>query len=487
MDIKKKWGLFLLFNLALWSVIPLLRLSLPMDTQEAIVWGKYSLLGTTKHPPFSGIIAYYFYLLFGRTDGVMYLLSQIFVVLGLVYIYRLAVFFVGKTKAVLASMLQFGVIYYNFSSVEYNVNVISLALWPMCAYYFWRAYQENKWKDWLLFGILCGVNLLNKYTAALQIVSVGVFILTTEKGRRLFVNGRAYSAVLCAAAVLLPHIWWLAEHNFEMLNYILLRNSSTKIMASEWRHVLYPLKFAGGQLLFAAAAVLSYTGFYRFSEKNVKPDLKKAESKFLLICGLLPLAVFMTISLIAGTPLKSMWGFPCLFLTGISLLYFWPVKADEAKITRYSAVMAVWSLVFAAAYGIQCLVTSSERFRTDCPVMVQMLEQKWKDYTGGKELAYVGADVWFADMLALYGTTEIRPMVWLSPESNPWFDAEDFARKGALVVTSNYAEYMKYKNRYQDKLTDPKNIKIAYTSFFGRIKTRDMFYGFYNVKEVPHD
>ena len=61
MDIKKKWGLFLFFNLMLWSVVPLLRLSLPMDTQEAIVWGKYSLLGTTKHPPFSGIIAYYFY------------------------------------------------------------------------------------------------------------------------------------------------------------------------------------------------------------------------------------------------------------------------------------------------------------------------------------------------------------------------------------------------------------------------------------------
>ena len=87
MNIKKKWALFLLFNLALWSVVPLLRLSLPMDTQEAVVWGKYSLLGTTKHPPFSGIIAYYFYLLFGQSDGVMYLLSQIFVLLGLIYIY----------------------------------------------------------------------------------------------------------------------------------------------------------------------------------------------------------------------------------------------------------------------------------------------------------------------------------------------------------------------------------------------------------------
>ena len=136
MEIKRKWTLFLLLNLLLWSAVPLLRLSLPMDTQEAIVWGKYSLLGTTKHPPFSGIIAYYFYLLFGKADGSMYLLSQIFVAIGLVYVYKLASLFVDKNKAVLASMLQLGVIYYNFSSVEYNVNVISLSLWPMSAYYF---------------------------------------------------------------------------------------------------------------------------------------------------------------------------------------------------------------------------------------------------------------------------------------------------------------------------------------------------------------
>lgn len=37
--------------------------------------------------------------------------------------------------------------------------------------------------------------------------------------------------------------------------------------------------------------------------------------------------------------------------------------------------MACWSLLFAFAYGMQCLTTTSERFRTDCPTMVEMLEQ----------------------------------------------------------------------------------------------------------------
>lgn len=485
MNIKKKWALFLLFNLALWSVVPLLRLSLPMDTQEAVVWGKYSLLGTTKHPPFSGIIAYYFYLLFGQSDGVMYLLSQIFVLLGLIYIYKLARLFVDENKAILAAMLQMGIIFYNFSSVEFNVNVVSLSLWPMSAYYFWLAYQHNKIKDWLLFGVLCGLNLLNKYTGAMLPAAIGIFLLTGKKGCRELLNYKAYAAVLCAAALVAPHVWWLAEHNFETLDYFLMR-SSGKVINSEWRHLLYPLKFAGAQLLFGAAALLTYAFFYRHSEKENKPAATAENSRFLLICGFFPLLVFVTISLIAGTPLKSMWGFPSQFLTGLLLVYFFPLKLDEKQTLRYSGIMAVWSLLFAFAYGIQCVTTTSERFRSDCPAMVQMLEQKWADYTGGRPLEYIGSDVWFANMFALYGKHEIKPMVWLNPENNPWLDAEDFEEKGALVVTSNYHGYMKYKEKYGSKLTDPQNIKAAYTSFFGRVKVRDMFVGFYNAKEAEH-
>lgn len=488
MSIKKKFGIFLLFNLILWSIVPLLRLSLPMDTQEAIVWGKYSFLGTTKHPPFSGIIAYYFYMMFGKFDGAMYLLSQIFVLLGVIYIYKLAILFLDKNKAVMAAMLQMGVIYYNLSSVEFNVNVISLALWPMCAYYFWLAYQNNKLKDWLLFGVLCGINLLNKYTAALLLFAIGVFILTDAKGRRQLLSYKIYLAAICCGLLLFPHIWWLAEHNFEMLNYILMRNGGDNHDALNgwWRHLFYPLKFFGGQILFSLAALICFAVFYKKSEKEPLPEFSSAQSRFLLICGFLPMLIFMTISLIAGTPLKSMWGFPCQFLVGISLLHFFPVKFAEEKANCLVWTMEIWSLLFAVVYGIQCLTTTSIRFRTDCPTTVKVLEQKWQDFTGGKKLEYLGADVWFADMFAIYSPNEVKPMVWLRPENNPWFDAADFEDKGAFVVAASYSEYMDYKKKFGEKLTEPQNIKIEYTSISGRVKVRDMFYGFYNVKEAEN-
>ncbi len=486
MELKKKWGIFLLLNLMLWSIIPLLRLSLPMDTQEAIVWGKYSFLGTTKHPPFSGIIAYYFYLFFNHADGAMYLLSQLFVILGLFYIYKLACLFLDKQTAILASCLQLGIIYYNFSSVEFNVNVISLALWPMCSYYFWLAYQNNNLKNWIFFGVLCGINLLNKYTGALLLLSFAVFILSGKETIKILINYKAYLAVLCLLLVISPHIWWLAEHNFEMLNYILMRNTNSHMITSEWRHIIYPLKFAGAQILFSFAALLIYFIFYRISPKNINFEQSVEKKRFLIICGFLPFTVFIFISLIAGSPLKSMWGFPCLFLVGISLFYFWPIKINKEKASLLLSIMFGWSALFACVYGIQCLTTTSMRFRTDCPALVQILEQKWTDYTGSKKLEYVGSDVWFSNMFSLYAKHEVKPMIWLSPDNNPWFDASDFEEKGALVVTSNYSEYMTYKNKFGEKMTDPQTVKIAYTSLFGRIKERNLFYGFYQTKEMQN-
>ena len=77
-------------------------------------------------------------------------------------------------------------------------------------------------------------------------------------------------------------------------------------------------------------------------------------------------------------------------------------------------------------------------------------------------------------------------MVWLRPENNPWFDAADFENKGAFVVAASYSEYMDYKKKFGEKLTEPQNIKIEYTSISGRVKVRDMFYGFYNVKEAEN-
>lgn len=476
-NVQKKFRLFLLFNLVIWSLVPLLRKSIPMDAQEAIIWGKYCLWGTTKHPPFSGWVAYSFYNLFGEVDKIVYFLSQIFVALGIYYIYKLARCFLDENKALLAALLQFGVIYYNFSSVEFNVNVISLALWPMCAYYFWLSYQNNKLKDWILFGILAGINLLNKYIAGFMLLSIFVFVLCDKKGRSLFLNYKSYISVFICLSMLVPHIWWLYENDFEMLNYILFRNKEGNIV-TYWRHLIYPLKFLGAQVLFSAVALITFGGFYLCSEKEIT-EKNISKSRFLLLANLLPIGIFILISLIRGTPLKSMWGFPCLYLLGISLFYFFPFKLSEKKINKFFVVMIIWSLLFVMGYGIQCLLTRSERFHTDCNQFVEIMTEKWNEQNNGKKLEYLGSDAWYANMFALYSENEVKPMLWMKPKNNPWFDENDFYIKGAMIITSNEPEYNMYKEMYGEKMTPYQIMEVEFKNYFGRSKVRKIFYGFY--------
>ena len=53
-NISNVFKLFLLFHLAIWTLIPTLsNVNLPLDTIEALAWGSDLDWGFNKHPPFS--------------------------------------------------------------------------------------------------------------------------------------------------------------------------------------------------------------------------------------------------------------------------------------------------------------------------------------------------------------------------------------------------------------------------------------------------
>ena len=485
--LTKKFIYLLLFSFVLWSVVPMLRLSLSMDTQEAIVWGKYCLWGTTKHPPFSGWISYFWYELFGQSDKAMYALSQIFVILGIVYIYRLARCFLSQIAAIAAAALQFGIIYYGFSTPEFNVNVISVGLWPMCAFYFWRGYTQNRWRDWLLFGVLTGLNMLNKYSVAMLLISLGIFVISDRSLIKLIKNIKIYFTAAIAILLLSPHLYWLWQNDFESFNYISSRSHGGYI-TSLWGHLIYPLKFLTAQILFAAPALLTYFCFWRKNnilESNIESKNQVTVTRFIFCTAIVPALIFAFVCLISGHAAKSMWGFPCLFMWGTALLYFAPFKTDDKTVDKLLNVMFVWVALFAFAYGLQCVVTTSMRYQTEVGQVAQSFEQKWAEHTN-KPLEYVGADVWFGDIMALYASHEIKPMIWLKPQNNPWFDEADFKQKGALLIAADDWEYEQYRKMYGAAISIPQKMTLAFKNYFGKTKEKEVLYGFYEPWEVAN-
>ena len=124
-NIKKVYYLFLFSHLVLWTIIPYIsNVNLPLDTIEALAWGSKLDWGYSKHPPLSAFAVELFYKIFGSQDWAYYLLSQIFIIISFIVIFKLSEdFFNNKLFALISILLLEGIYFYNFTSPEFNVNV----------------------------------------------------------------------------------------------------------------------------------------------------------------------------------------------------------------------------------------------------------------------------------------------------------------------------------------------------------------------------
>ena len=139
-NINNLFFVFLFIHLLLWVLAPsLTNKNLPLDTIEALAWGSNLDWGFNKHPPLSAFAVEIFYRIFGNNDWAYYLLSQLFVIVGFIAVYKFSNEILNNQKLALLSVLLLeGIYFYNFTTPEFNVNVAQLPFWALTVYYTWR-------------------------------------------------------------------------------------------------------------------------------------------------------------------------------------------------------------------------------------------------------------------------------------------------------------------------------------------------------------
>lgn len=467
MYVNKKLYLFLGMHLVIWAILPILwRANLPMDSAEALVWGFINEWGTNKHPPLSGWLAAQAYALGGKNPAALYVLSQILVVGGLFYIYRLGKEFLRREQAVLAALVLEGVAYYNLVTPEYNVNVIALLLWPMTTFYFYRGVRFNRLGDWLLFAVLAGLNLLNKYVSGVLLLCLGLYLLCAPEGRQRLRSWKVYAAAIVALAVVAPHVWWLYQHQWFVIDYFLGRSGEGKVLPYGLAHVVYPLRFVAAQLMTAAPALILLTWWYRKSPKKaVEPTVQK--KRFVFFAGVLPLLVMVAISLVFGLKLKSMWGSPVLYMLGIAFMMRFPFDAVPMFVKGYRACLMLMML-FAVAFVGQNMLTTSPKFKLDAADFVRKI--------GADDYEYVGGSVWLASTVGVYAKAHPQVLFLMDLATNPWIAPEDLRQKGMLVVEENLAQYEADRQNFAT-LTEPQTYVFEVFTPCGKTKTHKLYYG----------
>ena len=121
-----------------------------------------------------------------------------------------------------------------------TMNAFEPLLWTLCAYVVVVIVKHGNQRLWLLFGLVAGIGLLNKYSMAFFAASLGGGLLLTPE-RRVLRSPWIWLGGLVAGLIVLPNVLWEAAYGWPTVE--LLRN------AKLYQHQpVSPAEFIWGQI-----------------------------------------------------------------------------------------------------------------------------------------------------------------------------------------------------------------------------------------------
>jgi len=335
---------------------------------------------------------------------------------------------------------------------------VLLALWALALLFLWRALISDRNAPWLFFGISIGLGFLTKYTIAFLLFPITVFLLFHPAARRCFRKPGPYLALGIAAAIALPHLIWMLDHDFITIHYALGRAGN---QAGFIGHVLHPVLFFRDQVLLLpmllAAAILVARPL-RFIPLTNSTHFSRW---FLFTAALGPLLTLLAISAVFGFKLRQLWEVPMWSMSGTLIFTSFKLSLTPKRISSFVCVVAVVSILMMAG-------TVAARFTP------QLLSLKPSDrFYPAKDIAETLGSVWRAryafplpvvagSMKPTHSTgffLKDRPDVYidLDPKISPWTGDEDFKRRGGIIVfdESSTADFAELRKRFPNLMLQP--------------------------------
>ncbi|MDE2582510.1 MAG: glycosyltransferase family 39 protein, partial [Rhodospirillales bacterium] len=205
---------------ALYYTITEAPVAIKHDMAEAYAWGRQFELGYRQHPPFWAWICGLWFRVLPRTGWAFALLSSLNAGVGLWGAWMaIGDFAAGRTRMAAWALLLLTPLY-TFYAYKYDANIIFISIWPWTLHSFMRAIKGRRIGAALAFGLCAGLALMSKYYALILLASCFLAALQHPGARKYFTSAAPYVSALTAAAIVSPHIWWLATHRAPPLQYL---------------------------------------------------------------------------------------------------------------------------------------------------------------------------------------------------------------------------------------------------------------------------
>ena len=437
-SLKRFFYLFLCGSTLFWIVIESCRNLISRDAIEAVIWGDLLSFGTNKHPPLSGWLASGFYHLFGDHDFGIYLLGQLCIVIGLIYLYKLAKKFLSEEEALCATLVMTPCSYYTYQAFydNFNCNYISIPLWAMLVYYFYSAVKEDKLSVWLLFGLTAGLAILAKYQVVFLFLPLFIYLLLCA--RKSFKSSGIYLAALLALVIIAPHFYWLYQNDFFSFSYLFSRTESALAGSNITlvQRFIFPAKFYLDQLVSLLPCFMIYL-VLAFKTKGIsfrKLDFADKDLIFILLISLLPMITAATIGFFTTSRIVGAWASTMVGFMGLLLCYLFPInlkpKLYPLLCKWVSAAMILWMLAMLIFVGTQTKIDMGYPTHT----IMEQIDHIWRKNYGNTPLKYVRGD-YKNGFQFLYHPQKPTIILETFGHKNPWIDLNAIKKAGLLIVS----------------------------------------------------
>ncbi len=397
-NISSVFAIFLLSHLIIWTLIPTFsNVNLPLDTIEALAWGSDLKWGFNKHPPLSAFFVEIIYQIFGSQDWAYYLLSQIFVIIAFIAVYKFSEeFFNDKFLGLVSVILLEGIYYYNFTTPEFNVNICQLPFWALSILYTWRCIKFDRAKDYFYLGLFIGLGILSKYLFIYLLIGIELLFLYLIRRKKKIKTINYFISGPLVLLILLPHLSWLVENNYTTIVYAFQR---TEGPGSFLDHLIHPLTFIIKQIGILAPFLMM--AFFLIKKIKYRISLKDEKLIFLIFVFIIPIFLIFLTSIIAGVKIRTMWMTPFYLCSGVFMVYIFKKNIKPLNLNKFYFIFLFFFILSPIIYlGVSI---TNESKRTDFPgkEIAYLVKNKW-DENFRNEIKVVVGDEWSAGNLSYH-------------------------------------------------------------------------------------
>jgi dolichol-phosphate mannosyltransferase len=213
--------------------------------------------------------------------------------------------------------------------------------WTAVTFLVWRILGEgeNRWRTWILAGVVLGLGLISKYTIVLLAFSVVLLLLTEREWRKEFARPKLWVTMLIAALLCFPIIAWNIQYDWPTLKFHLhdRQTGGGGANFTRWGQYWASQAVALGPALFLVVLATGVVAARRFQDRRWR---------FLLVLSAPTFLIFTAQALYAE--FKPHWPAPAYTLMFIGVAE-WGRQGFgfAAQSTQKTARIAIAALVLA--------------------------------------------------------------------------------------------------------------------------------------------